>query len=63
MMNNRRYARGVNEEAVALGVAEPAIQFRPRHIHTKEAVLVEKEMALHFDNVSSSYDLTGDKKS
>jgi hypothetical protein len=60
MMNSRRYDRDVNEEAVALGVAEPAIQFRPRHIHTKE---VEKEMALHFDNVSSSYDLTGDKKS
>lgn len=63
MMNNRRFAGGVNEEAVALGVAEPAIQLRPRHVHAKEAVVVGKEMAVHFDNVSSSsYGLNGEPK-
>ncbi|XP_006455106.1 hypothetical protein AGABI2DRAFT_121050 [Agaricus bisporus var. bisporus H97] len=54
MMNNRRFAGGVNEEVVTPGVGEPVVQLRPRHIHTSEAVLVGKETAVHFDNVSSS---------
>ncbi|EKM78273.1 hypothetical protein AGABI1DRAFT_129392 [Agaricus bisporus var. burnettii JB137-S8] len=63
MMNNRRFAGGVNEEVVTPGVGEPIVQLRPRHIHTSEAVLVGKETAVHFDNVSSSsYGPSGEAK-